>query len=330
MIVNHIVLGVVGDRVLMLFLGLRNAMFVWTCDPDGHVHLVHYLLNLFGISLNMMVLFALILALGRLVDDGIVIVENIYRHMSNGEPAMKATGLAVGEVTMPIIAATTATVMVFAPLLFWPGIMGEFMSLMPITFMIALGSSLFVALVVNLRWHRNHEVESDHLPTKKMWRVSGILIAIGVVLAMIGGVAHSTFVFSIGTLATFFGLMGIANNKIFEPLTNLFQNNWLPRLEHKYEGFLRYALSKHHPRTFLFGTFGLLILAFVLLAVFPPKTLFFPSNQPQFINAFIEAPIGTDILKADSITRVVEAQVMKVVNDPQYSEVRGSRMRMEM
>jgi multidrug efflux pump len=88
----------------------------------------------------MMVLFALILALGRLVDDGIVIVENIYRHMTNGEPAMKATGIAVGEVTMPIIAATTATVMVFAPLLFWPGMMGEFMSLMPITFMIALGS----------------------------------------------------------------------------------------------------------------------------------------------------------------------------------------------
>ncbi|MBK7298131.1 MAG: hypothetical protein IPI91_16530 [Flavobacteriales bacterium] len=50
--------------------------------------------------------------------------------------------------------------------------------------------------------------------------------------------------------------------------------------------------------------------------------MFFPSNQPQFINAFIEAPIGTDILKTDSITRVVEAQVMKVVNDPQYSEVR--------
>ncbi|MBK9534101.1 MAG: efflux RND transporter permease subunit [Flavobacteriales bacterium] len=322
-LMNHIVLGVVlVIGVLMLFLGLRNAMFVGLAIPMS-MFISFTLLNLFGISLNMMVLFALILALGRLVDDGIVIVENIYRHMSNGEPAMKATGLAVGEVTMPIIAATTATVMVFAPLLFWPGIMGEFMSLMPITFMIALGSSLFVALVVNPALASKFmKVENDHMPTKKMWRVSGILIAIGVVLAMIGGIAHSTFVFTIGTLAAFFGLMGIANNKIFEPLTNLFQNNWLPKLEHKYEGFLRYALSKHHPRTFLFGTFGLLILAFVLLAVFPPKTLFFPSNQPQFINAFIEAPIGTDILKTDSITRAVEAQVMKVVNDPQYSEVR--------
>ena len=150
--------------------------------------------------------------------------------------------------------------------------------------------------------------------------VAAIMIVIGVLVAMGGGVAKSTFIFSIGTLTVFFGIMGIANNKIFVPLTDLFQNKWLPALEHRYEGFLRYALSKHHPRTFLFGTFGLLILAFLLLAIFPPKTLFIPSNQPQFINAFIEAPIGTDILKTDSITRIVEAQVMKVIDQPEYME----------
>ncbi|MGB5070667.1 MAG: efflux RND transporter permease subunit [Flavobacteriales bacterium] len=319
-LMNHIVLGVVlVVGVLMLFLGLRNALFVGLAIPMS-MFISFTLLNLFGISLNMMVLFALILALGRLVDDGIVIVENIYRHMSNGEPAMKATGLAVGEVTMPIIAATTATVMVFAPLLFWPGMMGEFMSLMPITFMIALGSSLFVALVVNPALASKFmRVENDHMPTKKMWRLAAILSVVGVVLAMIGGAMHSTVIFSIGTLTAFFGLMGIANNKVFEPLTGKFQNDWLPALEHWYEGFLRFALTKHHPRTFLFGTFGLLILAFVLLGIFPPKTLFFPENQPQFINAFIEAPLGTDILKTDSITRIVEGQVMQVVNDPAYS-----------
>jgi multidrug efflux pump len=319
-LMNHIVLGVVlVVGVLMLFLGLRNALFVGLAIPMS-MFISFTLLNLFGISLNMMVLFALILALGRLVDDGIVIVENIYRHMSNGEPAMKATGLAVGEVTMPIIAATTATVMVFAPLLFWPGMMGEFMSLMPITFMIALGSSLFVALVVNPALASKFmRVENDHMPTKKMWRLAAVLSVIGVVLAMIGGAMHSTVIFSIGTLTAFFGLMGIANNKVFEPLTGKFQNDWLPALEHWYEGFLRFALTKHHPRTFLFGTFGLLILAFVLLGIFPPKTLFFPENQPQFINAFIEAPLGTDILKTDSITRIVEGQVMQVVNDPAYS-----------
>ncbi|MBX2973767.1 MAG: efflux RND transporter permease subunit, partial [Flavobacteriales bacterium] len=114
-LVNHIILGVIlVIGVLMLFLGLRNAVFVGLAIPMS-MFISFALLNAFGVTLNMMVLFALILALGRLVDDGIVIVENIHRHMTNGEPAMKATRLAVGEVTMPIIAATTATVMVFVP-----------------------------------------------------------------------------------------------------------------------------------------------------------------------------------------------------------------------
>jgi multidrug efflux pump len=148
-LMNHIIFGVLlVIGTLMLFLGLRNAVFVGLAIPMS-MFISFTMLNAFGVTLNIMVLFALILALGRLVDDGIVIVENIYRHMSNGEPSMRATRLAVGEVTMPIIAATTATVMVFVPLLFWPGIMGAFMKFLPITFMIALGSSLFVALVVN-------------------------------------------------------------------------------------------------------------------------------------------------------------------------------------
>ncbi|HRF79162.1 MAG TPA: efflux RND transporter permease subunit, partial [Flavobacteriales bacterium] len=322
-LMNHIVLGVIlVVGVLMLFLGLRNALFVGLAIPMS-MFISFTLLNMFGVTLNMMVLFALILALGRLVDDGIVIVENIHRHMTNGEPAMKATRLAVGEVTMPIIAATTATVMVFVPLLFWPGMMGEFMKYLPITFMIALASSLFVALVVNPALASKFmKVEETHLPTSKMWRLAIILGIVGAIVGAIGASMRSKGIFGIGMLTIFFGLMGIANEKLFVPAANWFQYSWLPRLEARYETFLRYALAKHHPRTFLLGTVGLLFLAFILLGVFPPKTLFFPTNQPMFINVFIEAPIGTDILKTDSITRVVEKQVMKVINVPEYEEVR--------
>ncbi len=322
-LMNHIVLGVIlVVGVLMLFLGLRNAVFVGLAIPMS-MFISFTLLNMFGVTLNMMVLFALILALGRLVDDGIVIVENIHRHMTNGEPAMKATRLAVGEVTMPIIAATTATVMVFVPLLFWPGMMGEFMKYLPITFMIALASSLFVALVVNPALASKFmKVEEDHLPTKQMWRLAIILGVVGAVIGALGASMQSKGVFGIGMLIIFFGLMGIANEKLFVPAAHWFQYKWLPRLEARYEKFLRYALMKHHPRTFLLGTVGLLFLAFILLGVFPPKTLFFPTNQPMFINVFIEAPIGTDILKTDSITRVVERQVMKVIDVPEYMEVR--------
>jgi multidrug efflux pump subunit AcrB len=326
-LMNHIILGVLlVIGTLMLFLGLRNAMFVGLAIPMS-MFISFTLLNAFGVTLNIMVLFALILALGRLVDDGIVIVENIYRHMTNGEPPMRATRLAVGEVTMPILAATTATVMVFVPLLFWPGIMGSFMKFLPITFMIALGSSLFVALVVNPALaSRFMKVEEDSTPMKRVWKLAGILAAVGTLIVVLGLSAKSDTVFGIGLLTIFFGLMGVVNAKWFVPATNWFQNSWLPRLEARYERFLRYALDRHHPRTFLFGTFGMLVLVIGLLIAFPPKTLFFPENEPQFINAFIEAPIGTDILKTDSVTRIVEKQVMEVINVPKYKVPPGTKM----
>src|SRR5690606_30191261 len=269
------VILVVG--VLMLFLGLRNALFVGLAIPLS-MFISFTLLNLFGVSLNMMVLFALILALGRLVDDGIVVVENIYRHMSNGEPPMKATRLGVGEVTLPIVAATTATVMVFMPLLFWPGMMGEFMKYMPITFMIALASSLFVALVVNPALATQFmKVGADVVPMRRVWRLAGILGVIGTLIIVLGAFLESDVVFGLGTLVVFFGIMGIVNAKWFLPAADWFQHKWLPRLEARYEQLLRFALDKHHPRTFLLGTVGLLIGVFILLAAFPPKTVFFPA-----------------------------------------------------
>lgn len=326
-LMNHIILGVLlVIGTLMLFLGLRNAMFVGLAIPMS-MFISFTLLNAFGVTLNIMVLFALILALGRLVDDGIVIVENIYRHMTNGEPPLRATKLAVGEVTMPIIAATTATVMVFVPLLFWPGMMGSFMKFLPITFMIALGSSLFVALVVNPALASKFmKVEEDQMPMKRVWKLAGILAAVGTLILVLGLSAKSDTVFGIGLLVLFFALMGVLNAKWFVPATDWFQNDWLPRLEAQYERFLRYALDRHHPRTFLFGTFSMLVLVIFLLILFPPKTLFFPENEPQFVNVFIEAPIGTDILKTDSITRIVEKQVMEVIDVPGFKVPPGTKM----
>ncbi|MEO7081736.1 MAG: efflux RND transporter permease subunit, partial [Flavobacteriales bacterium] len=326
-LMNHIILGVLlVIGTLMLFLGLRNAMFVGLAIPMS-MFISFTLLNAFGVTLNMMVLFALILALGRLVDDGIVIVENIYRHMANGEPPMHATKLAVGEVTMPIVAATTATIMVFVPLLFWPGMMGSFMKYLPITFMIALGSSLFVAMVVNPALASKFmKVEEDKTPMHRVWKLAGILAAVGTLIAVLGASFKSDAIFGLGLLTVVFGFLVVLNTKFFVPATDWFQHSWLPRLEAKYERFLRYALDRHHPRSFLFGTFGMLVLVIALLIVFPPKTLFFPENEPQFINAFIEAPIGTDILKTDSITRLVERQVMEVINVPEYKVPPGTKM----
>lgn len=146
---NNILSGlilVVG--VILLFIGGRSAVFVALSIPVS-MFISFTVLNLAGITLNIVVLFSLILALGMLVDNGIVIVENIYRHMQEGKTRLQAAREATNEVAWPVITSTLTTLSAFFPMLFWPGIMGEFMFYLPMTVIIALSASLFVALVIN-------------------------------------------------------------------------------------------------------------------------------------------------------------------------------------
>ena len=146
---NNIILGVIlVVAVLYFFLGFRNALFVGIAIPLS-MFLSFSILSFMGVTLNTMVLFSLVIALGMLVDNGIVVVENVYRLMDEGYPRIKAAKLGVGEVAMPIIASTATTLAAFLPLILWEGIMGEFMKWLPITLIIVLSSSLFVALIIN-------------------------------------------------------------------------------------------------------------------------------------------------------------------------------------
>ena len=146
---NSIILGVIlVVTVLYFFLGFRNALFVGIAIPLS-MFLSFTILSFMGVTLNTMVLFSLVIALGMLVDNGIVVVENVYRLMDEGYPRIEAAKLGVGEVAMPIIASTATTLAAFFPLILWEGIMGEFMKWLPITLIIVLSSSLFVALIIN-------------------------------------------------------------------------------------------------------------------------------------------------------------------------------------
>jgi multidrug efflux pump subunit AcrB len=146
---NSIITGLILVLVVLLFaMGLRNAFFVAIAIPLSML-ISFIILQLLGITLNMVVLFSLILALGMLVDNSIVVVENIYRHVAEGESRVRAALEATKEVAWPIIASTATTVLVFLPIMFWPGIIGEFMVYLPITVIAVLSSSLFVALVIN-------------------------------------------------------------------------------------------------------------------------------------------------------------------------------------
>lgn len=304
---NSIILGIIlVVGVLLFFLGLRNAMFVGVAIPLSML-MSFMILQTMGVTLNVMVLFSLVLALGMLVDNGIVIVENIYRHMDEGLSATKAVITGVGEVAMPIIASTATTLAAFLPLAIWPGIMGEFMKYLPITLMIVLGSSLFVALVINPVLAVVYMKVTEDKPNKrKAIRNALIFTGIGIVCLILGGIG-------LGNLLIFIGIMILINFFVLYPGTIRFQNNFLPKLEVRYEKLLTFALTGKRPRKFLLGTFGLLILSFVLMGMFPPKIDFFPENQPNYVNVFISHPIGTDITVTNETTLKVEEKVNEIL-----------------
>ena len=146
---NNIVTGLILVVAVLLFaLGLRNALLVSLAIPFSML-LSFTVLQVMGITLNLIVLFSLTLALGMLVDNAIVIVENVYRYMEQGVPRIEAAMRATGEVAWPVIGSTMTTLAAFFPLVFWTGLMGEFMKYLPITLLVTLSSSLFVALVIN-------------------------------------------------------------------------------------------------------------------------------------------------------------------------------------
>lgn len=304
---NSIIFGillVVG--VLLFFLGLRNALFVGIAIPLSML-MSFLILDAMGVSLNTMVLFSLVLALGMLVDNGIVIVENVYRNLTEGMKIQKAVIQGVGEVAWPIIASTATTLAAFIPLAFWPGIMGEFMKYLPITLIIVLGSSLFVALVINPVLAVAFMKLEEKLPKKKMvFRIAGILTVLGVLFLMMGTM-------TLGNFLIVMAIVGLLNFYVFVPGARRFQNNFLPKLEAGYERFLRFALKGRNPIKFFLGTFGLLIFAVVLMMILPPKVDFFPVNEPNYVNIFMSQPIGTDIMVTNESALELENEINTIL-----------------
>ncbi len=309
---NNIIFGVLlVVLVLMFFLGLRNASFVGIAIPLSML-LSFIILNAMGVTLNMMVLFALVLALGMLVDNGIVVVENVYRYIDEGYSNYNAAKYGVGEVAWPIIASTATTLAAFIPLGFWPGIMGQFMKYFPITLIIVLSSSLFVALVINpVLTTMYMKLEEKEVSFKKVLIQSFIGLIIGGIFLFIGLNSHKKGIIAIGNLFILYGIFNILYKIAISPIIKWFQNTFLPKLEEKYDKILRLSLKGWNVYITFFLTFVLLIVSFVLVIKFPPKTLFFPEGDPAQIYVYTEYPIGTDIDKTNKMTIQLEKQVME-------------------
>ena len=312
---NSIIFGVIlVVLVLLFFLGLRNALFVGIAIPLS-MFISFVVLGGMGTTMNMVVLFALILALGMLVDNAIVVIENIDRlYKQEGLSRLEAAKQGVGEIAVAIISSTLTTLAAFFPLLFWEDLMGEFMGYIPMTLIIVLGSSLFVALVINPVFASKFVKKDERATTNKnkLKKISIYIAILAIVFYLIG--------FRIlGSLCLIFTLLNLLNGLYLTPLSHLFQDKFLVHLERRYSKILNWALMGRQPLKLLAGTFGLLIFSIVFFALMKPNVEFFPVNEPKYINVFLEMPEGTDVVTTDSLARIVEQKVTTILKPYQQA-----------
>jgi len=316
---NSMIMGVIFViLVLFYFLGTRNALFVGLAIPMS-MFLSFIILNMLGYKINLIVLFSLILALGLLVDNAIVVVENIYRYVDLGNTPFEAAKRAVGEVAFPIITSTSTTLAAFLPLAFWGGITGEFMKNLPITLIIVLTSSLFVALIIipvfSATFIKIGPDRKNNMPNKKRgYLIAGILLGLAALFYLAGWNTA-------GSLAAIFGLIGLLNTLFFSRAEQWFQEVFLLWLEGIYLKILKFSLRKYNPVLFFIGTFFLLIFAVGFFMARDVNVTFFPENEPSYINVISEMPIGTDITATNDFVFELERDIEEIIQPYREADI---------
>jgi multidrug efflux pump len=144
---NHVMIAVILVFIVILYaLSGRASLLIGLAIPSSFLMGI-LLLAMMGYTINMIVLFSLILAVGMLVDDAIIVTEFAERRMSEGMHKAEAFELAAKRMAGPVVAATMTRIAAFSPLLFWPGIVGDFMKYLPITLIVTLAASMAYALI---------------------------------------------------------------------------------------------------------------------------------------------------------------------------------------
>lgn len=309
-LVNNMIMGVLFvTLILFYFLGSRNALIVGLAIPLS-MFTSFIVLSMLGYTINMIILFALILALGMLVDNAIVVVENIYRLISLGHKPLDAARKGVGEVAIPIIASTITTLAAFLPLAFWDSMIGKFMRMLPVTLIIVLTSSLFVALII-IPVFSSSFIKLESKDSFKKGRKKNLIAALG--LIVLAAVGYFLKKYAIANLSAIFAVILILNQALFYKIGQWFQHRFLPWLESVYIKTLRYSLKGKSPWLFFSGTFLLLIATLIFFGLRKPNVLLFPNNDPSYINIISELPIGTSIYATDSFSMKLENDLEKLL-----------------
>jgi len=319
-LVNTIIIGfVLVLLILMFFMGVTNAFFVALSVPLS-VFVAFMFLPIADaivgtpVTLNFIVLFALLFGLGIIVDDAIVVIENTHRIYNNGKvPIVKSAKEAAGEVFIPVLAGTATTLAPFFPLLFWKGIIGKFMIYLPTMLILTLAASLIVAFIFNpvfavsfMKPEGKEHEEPKNSVFRKWWFAASIIMAI--LLHLLGSHGFANFLL-------FMMLLAILNNYLFRGIIHSFQTKILPGLMNRYEALLRWVLKGKRPVWAVVSLFLLFPLSIILLMARGNKATFFPSGDPKFVYVYLKMPPGTDVKATDSVTRILEKRVFKVLEN---------------
>ncbi len=313
-LINTIIIGfALVTIILMFFMGAVNAVFVALSVPIS-MFIAFLLMPVYGFTLNMMVLFSFLLALGIVVDDAIVVIENVHRifYESKNVGIVKAAKMAAGEVFLPVLSGTLTVLAPFVPLLFWPGIIGKFMFYLPVTLITTLLASLFVAYIINpvfaVDFMDKHEGEAH---PKARWDRRFTLVTGA--FALLALIAYANKSVGVGNFVIFLWLLIVLERFWLGAVARRFQYGFWPKVQERYKRVLAWFLVGWRPVWILLGTFGLLFFSIILIGIRAPKVVFFPNSDPNFIYTYIELPIGTDQKYTDSITHVIENRITQVV-----------------
>jgi len=309
---NTIIIGfILVTIVLMFFMGLVNAIFVGFSVPLS-MAIAYIVLPWIGFTMNMLVMFAFIFALGIVVDDAIVVIENTHRiHKKTKMDISSSAKFAAGEVFVPILSGTLTTLAPFFPLAFWPGVVGKFMVFIPITLIITLFASLIVAYIINPVFAVDFmKHDEEHRPVKMptLLKISGGIAGAGLLIHLL---RHPV----LANLLLFIAISFFLHNLFGYKVLRKFQSRVIPAVMKRYENTLIWVLKGKRPGYILWSMIGLFVFTMYLNNIVKPKVVFFPDNEPNTINTFIKLPIGTEINVTDSVARIAEERIMRVLGE---------------
>ena len=312
-LINTIIIGfILVTLILMFFMGVTNALFVATSVPLS-MFIAFMFMPTIGFTLNMVVLFAFLLALGIVVDDAIVVIENTHRLFENGKRnIVQAAKMAAGEVFMPVFSGTLTTLAPFIPLAFWTGVIGKFMVFLPVTLIVTLLASLFVAYIINpvfaVDFMKSHDEEYSQYG--KLTRQAKIQLAAYALAAAIG---HATGHHAFANLVLFFAAFMIFHRLWLYKVIDGFQSKTWPAFQEKYRNLLEVFLKG--PWKALFATLALFIASLIFFIAREPSVVFFPQGDPNFIYVYVKLPVGADPAQTNKVLIRAEEKVEQTIGE---------------